>query len=172
MVDLLGVVMAGGKSSRYGKEKLLEVLNGKRVIDIVVGNLSLSSVKKILIAVSPNAPKTLHYCKRYDYILTPGTGYPEDIKFLLDKLSKPLLIVNGDSVFVDPVTINSFISRYHGRSMTAVVNLPNGKVYIGLNIAVPGDEVDEVVEFGNQLLSLNINTPEDLGRAETIVSKR
>ncbi|MGC8562766.1 MAG: NTP transferase domain-containing protein [Thermoplasmata archaeon] len=168
---MLGIVMAGGKSSRYGREKLLETIHGKRVIDIVVGNLSLSIVKGFFVAVSWNAPRTLEYCKRYDSIITPGISYPEDVKFLLEKFSRPLLVVNGDSVFVDPETINLFVSRYHGRSMTALVNSSGGKVYIGLNIAVPGDEEDEVVEFENHILSLNINTPEDLRRAEAIAYK-
>ncbi|MCW6159243.1 MAG: NTP transferase domain-containing protein [Thermoplasmatales archaeon] len=168
---MLGVVMAGGKSSRYGREKLLETIHGKKVIDIVVENLSLSIVKRFFIAVSWNAPRTLDYCKRYDSIITPGISYPDDVKFLLEKFSRPLLIINGDAVFVDPKTINLFASSYHGKSMTALVNSSGRKVYIGLNMAVPGDERDEVVEFKNHILSLNINTPEDLRRAETIAYK-
>ncbi|MGC8645239.1 MAG: NTP transferase domain-containing protein [Thermoplasmata archaeon] len=165
---MLGVVMAGGKSSRFGKEKLLETVRGKRIIDIVVSNLFASKIGGVVVAVSSNAPRTLEYCKRYRRIITPGDGYPEDVKFLLDMFQKPLLLLNGDSIFVDPGTIRRFISKFHGKSMTAVVRLKEGTVNIGLNIAVPGDEEDEVIDFENPLLALNINTPEDLRRAETI----
>jgi len=172
VVDVLGIVMAGGKSSRFGREKLMAELNGRKIIDITVSNISSSSVGKWKVAVSPNAPLTLEYCRKYDCILTPGSGYPEDVKFLLEKLKRPLLLLNGDSVFIDPLTIDIFLSRFNGRSMTAVVKDGDVAVNIGLNIAVPGDTEDEIFEFKNPILALNINTTDDLRRAELIASDR
>lgn len=167
---MLGIVMAGGKSSRFGDEKLIQDIHGRKIIDITIENISRSNVENYLIAVSKNAPRTMNYCEKYSIIETPGKSYPEDVAYLLKLFNKPLLLLNGDSIFVNTGIINDFLSRYRGRSMTAVIS-DNGYKYIGLNIAVPGDERDIVVEYGAPSLALNINTKEDLKEALNLVGK-
>ncbi len=162
--------MAGGKSSRFGSEKLIQEIQRRKIIDITVGNISRSNVESYLVAVSENAPLTMNYCKRYKTVETPGIGYPEDVSFLLEHFAEPLLLLNGDSIFVTDSLINDFLSRFKGRSMTAVIPL-NSPAYIGLNIAVPGDEKDVVVEYRDPLLALSINTKEDLKEALNLVGK-
>lgn len=170
MVNMLGIVMAGGKSSRFGDEKLIQEIHGRKIIDISIENISLSHVENYFIAVSRNAPRTMNYCKKYNIIETPGNGYPEDVLYLLKLFKKPLLLLSGDSIFVNTGIINDFLSRYSGRSMAAVISY-NGYRYIGLNIAVPGDEQDIIIEYKTPILALNINTKEDLKEAFNLVGK-
>ncbi len=170
MVDMLGIVMAGGKSTRFGKEKLIQMLSGQRLIDITVNNISRSNVEDYYVAVSMNSPETMEYCKKYKYVVTPGYGYPEDVLYLLNIFKKPLLLLNGDSVFIDSVIIDDFLSRYDGRSMAAVFKDKEYK-FIGLNIAVPGDDTDNIIEYKDPKLALNINTENDLMEAIKLVSK-
>lgn len=162
--------MAGGRSSRFGSEKLLQLLDDRRIIDITTSNISRSRIGKFFVAVSNNAPLTMEYCKRCNFIRTPGYGYPEDVKFLLDKFREPILLLNGDSIFIDPEIINNFVDKFQGRSMAAAV-IDGEYKFIGLNIAVPGDERDLIVVYDNNDLALNINTISDLIEARKRVSK-
>ncbi|MEM0128233.1 MAG: NTP transferase domain-containing protein [Thermoplasmatales archaeon] len=167
---MLGIVMAGGKSSRFGKEKLVQYLGEKRVIDIPIENISRSKVDEYYVAVSRNAPMTMEYCKRFNTIVTPGAGYPEDVAFLLRLFERPILLLNGDSVFIRPEIIDDFLSKFRGKSMAAVI-FDHGYKFIGLNIAVPNDQRDVLIEYDDSNLGLNINTAEDLREATRIVTR-
>ncbi|MEM1614326.1 MAG: NTP transferase domain-containing protein [Thermoplasmatales archaeon] len=168
---MLGIVMAGGKSSRFGKEKLIQYLGEKRIIDISIENISRSKVDEYYVAVSKNAPITMEYCKKFNTIVTPGAGYPEDVAYLLRLFERPILLLNGDSVFIGPEIINDFLSKFRGKSMAAVI-FDHGYKFIGLNIAVPNDERDVIIEYNDINLGLNINTAEDLKEATNIVTRQ
>ena len=56
--DVTGVILAGGKSSRFGTNKALVEINGSRLIDRVTG--SLSSIFKRIILIT-NSPQDYSY---------------------------------------------------------------------------------------------------------------
>ena len=160
------IIMAGGKGSRFGGEKLVAELCGKRVIDFIIGHMS-AVTNNFVIATSHNAPDTRKYLidLGYDVLNTPGLGYPQDVKFLQDNLRDDLLLLNGDAVFISPDVIRSFISKFEGKSMTGITLYKGTKVYIGLNIASPNSIEDIEIPIQGELIHLNINTREDLMEA-------
>ncbi len=163
---MLYIIMAGGKGSRFGGEKLIAELCRKHVIDY-----SIEHIKKVtrnfIIATSKNSPKTRKYVieSGYEYIETPGNGYPQDVKFMLDIFNDDLLLLNGDAVFINSNVIKYFLSKFNDRSMTGITIHNGSKIYVGLNIARPNSIDDlEIMLFGD-FIYLNINTKEDLMEA-------
>ncbi|MEM0162971.1 MAG: NTP transferase domain-containing protein [Thermoplasmata archaeon] len=168
---MLGIIMAGGKSSRMNTEKLILKVNGKMVIEYAIEAMQNSNVSEYYIAISPNAPLTARHL--HDHVIdTEGKGYCEDIAFLISKFKAPFLTLSGDSVFVRAQDINELLDHYTKNSMAGVVLIDNKINYIGLNIVVPGHIDDEPYYFKDPLLALNINTREDLERADNIMAER
>jgi len=146
-----GVVMAGGKATRFGEEKTMLEFRGKKLVDISCD--AVSSMLKCIVAISANAPNTAEYVmKRYEYIVTPGKGYVEDIRFLISVLKEPFLTVAADLPFLKPAHIREILGAYRGKSVSGVYR---GK-YVGVNI-VSGEE-EEIYEFSDPLIEVNINT--------------
>lgn len=156
--------MAGGKSSRMGREKPLLEFNGKRFLDISCEAIILSGLHCV-VAVSNNAPATYEYSKKkYEIIETPGIDYCTDVKYLYELLKEPFLTLVSDLPFVTFNDIKEFLQDYRGRSMAGVV-VKNGVVkYVGINIV--SKEVDDDIHiFKNDLLALNVNTEEEYEQA-------
>ncbi len=169
---MLGIIMAGGKSSRMNTEKLVLKVHGKMVIEYAIEAMQNSKVSNYYIAVSPNAPLTARYLSHENRIDTEGKGYCEDIAFLISKFKTPFLTLSGDSIFVHSDHINELLDHYTRTSMAGVVLIDNQINYTGLNIVVPGNIDDELYYFKDPLLALNINTREDLDLANAIMVKR
>ena len=156
-----GVVMAGGKSSRLGREKCILEIGEKKLIDIAVE--ALEGVVEYYVAISPNAPKTAEYVKRkYPHIETPGWGYVEDIKYIMKLIPIPFLTICCDLPFVRKSHIIEIINAFKGRSLATTYN---GK-YIGINIVASGG--DDIYEINDPLIAVNINTWSDLKKASFI----
>ncbi|MGC8496385.1 MAG: NTP transferase domain-containing protein [Thermoplasmata archaeon] len=170
---MLGIIMAGGKSSRMGSEKLVLKVHGKVVIEYAIEAMQNSKVSEYYIAISPNASLTARYLGNRERLLdTQGNGYCEDIALLISRFKVPFLTLSGDSMFVKSTHIDELIDHYTRNSMASVVIVDNKINYVGLNIVVPGNIDDEPYYFKDPLLALNINTREDLERADSIMAER
>ncbi|WP_296862053.1 NTP transferase domain-containing protein [uncultured Methanobrevibacter sp.] len=84
---IYGIVMAGGRGTRLKTpvEKPLFRLHNKPLIKYVLDNLNSSKlVEKIIIATSPNTPKTVDYIKNFNHEIldTPGVDYIHDLSMI------------------------------------------------------------------------------------------
>ena len=171
------VILAGGKSSRMGKEKPVLKVGGKPML-LRVYEEALA-VGETTVALSKNTPKTRELCLRegVPFVETPGRGYVEDVKWLLREFS-PFVSVSADLPFVKASDIGSIAKAFDGRvSLTGVLPLEKvprdlkpvvyrGYAIVGLNAV--GDEGEKFFELSNPLLALNANTPEELELADRI----
>ncbi|WP_297506998.1 NTP transferase domain-containing protein [Thermococcus sp.] len=171
------VILAGGKSSRMGKEKPVLRVGGKPMLLRVYGEAS--AIGETIIALSRNTPKTRELCLRegVPFVETSGSGYVEDVRWLLREFG-PFVSVSADLPFVKASDIGSIAKAFEGRvSLTGVLPLERVPVdvkpvvyrdyaIVGLNAV--GDEGEKFFELSNPLLALNVNTPEDLKLAERI----
>ncbi|AEC51911.1 hypothetical protein PNA2_0995 [Pyrococcus sp. NA2] len=170
------VVMAGGRSTRMGKEKpVLKVGDREMVLWVYE---EASKVGDTLVAISRNTPKTRELCIKMGipFIETPGKGYVEDLIFLLNELG-PFISVPADVPFLKASDIYEVMKEFRGESLTGVLPLEKvprdlspvvykGYAIVGLNGV--GFEGEGFVELSNPLLALNVNTPRDLEIANRI----
>ena len=198
---IYAILMAGGRGTRLKvpEEKPLFKLHEKPLIKYVVDNLKSSKlIDEIVIAVSPNTPKTTKYLQSSGDDLkildTSGEDYLKDLSFILDYFAKKstedvLLFINADLPFISTETIDYVIDYYlksdkDALSVLVPVNIFKdlgleysyefeGKVPSGLNVL----RSENIVQDENQLvivkveLALNINTIPDSEIAERLYFK-
>lgn len=169
------IILAGGKSTRMGKEKPVLKIAGREMLLRVYE--SASRVDEALVALSRNTPKTKELCFRegIPFIETPGKGYVEDVGWLLDEFG-PFISSPSDVPFVKPGDFYAIKKAFDGKeSLTGVLSLKRvpkdlkplvyqGYAIVGLNAV--GIEGERFFELENPLLALNVNTPEELKLAE------
>ncbi len=161
---MYGVVMAGGKSTRFGDEKQIQYFGKKRLIDIACEAV-IDAGLKCIVAVSKNALKTYDYVRRnYDFIDTTGIDYCNDVKFLLENLEKKFLTIASDIPFVTYRDVEEIIKNFKNNSLAGAVFIKNKIIHVGINIVYDNTE-DIIFLFSNKLLILNVNTRSDLERA-------
>ena len=179
---IYAILMAGGRGTRLKvpEEKPLFKLHEKPLIKYVVDNLKSSKlIDEIVIAVSPNTPKTTKYLQSSGDDLkildTSGEDYLKDLSFILDYISTETIdyvidyYLKSDkdalSVLV-PVNIFKDLGLEYSYEF-------EGKVPSGLNVL----RSENIVQDENQLviakveLALNINTIPDSEIAERLYFK-
>jgi len=171
------VIMAGGRSSRMGKEKPVLEVGGVPMLLRVYRETE--KVGETLVALSKNTPKTRELCLRegIPFVETPGNGYVEDVKWLLREFG-PFISVSADLPFIKASDIAGILRTFDGKtSLTGVLPLKlvpkdlkpvvyRGYAIVGLNAV--GTEGERFFELRNPLLALNINTPEELKLADRV----
>ncbi len=173
------IILAGGKSSRMGKEKPVLKIAGKEMLLRVYEQAE--KVDEVLIALSKNTPKTRELCRkeRVPFVETSGRDYVGDIQELLKEFG-PFISISADIPFVKACDFWLIKKAFDGkRSLTGVLPLSlvpkdlspvvyKGYAIVGLNAVA--EEGEEFFELSNPLLALNVNTPEDLEKAERVAS--
>ncbi|AGK60585.1 GTP:adenosylcobinamide-phosphate guanylyltransferase [Archaeoglobus sulfaticallidus PM70-1] len=169
---VLKVILAGGKSSRMGREKAVLKVGGKRLIERVLDAV-LDTSSDCLVALSRNTPETERFCKQNEipHIRTPGKGYVEDVVWILKEYGA-FISISCDIPFIRKDDIKAIERAFsEDISLTGCISLkkiPKGssckiyrdRVLIGINTVSEGEE--KFFEFENVLLALNINYPFDL----------
>jgi len=186
---IYSIVMAGGRGTRLKTpvEKPLFKLHNKPLIKYVLDNLNSSKlVEKIIIATSPNTPKTRDYIRDFDYEIldTPGVDYLHDLSFILDFFEGKspndiLLFINADLPFIYGECIDYILNSYFNQDKPALSTLIpvdifndlgmvyeyeyRGLVPVGVNILKSINEVQDETQLviNRQELAFNINTLQD-----------
>lgn len=195
---IYAILMAGGMGTRLKvpEEKPLFKLHDKPLIKYVIDNLKSSKlIDKIVIAVSPNTPKTTGYLESLhdDFLIldTSGEDYLKDLSYILEYFEKKskkdiLLFINADLPFISTETIDYVINYYLDNDNDALsVIVPvevfdelglkysyefNGCVPSGLNILRSENIIQEETQLllSKVELALNINTIPDSKIAEKL----
>ncbi len=171
------VILAGGRSSRMGREKPVLNVGGKPMLLRVYEQAKKAG--ETIVALSRSTPKTRELCLRegIPFVETPGRGYVEDVGWLLREFG-PFVSVSADLPFVKASDIALIRRAFDGRtSLTGVLPLGlvpkdlnpviyKGYAVVGLNAV--GAEGERFFELNNPLLALNVNTPKELKLARRI----
>ena len=192
--DITGVILAGGKSLRYGRNKALVEVDGKRLIERVI-NVMQPIFKSLMIIT--NTPR------QYDYLQLPmhediikglgplggvytgletissesGFFVACDMPFLQSDLIRHMVEIEGDFDAVVPKVdwkIEPLHAIYTKNCLPAIKQLIDAQGYqiieIFDNIRVRYVKEEEIRSFDSKLKSFfNVNSPgelTDVGRFE------
>ncbi|WP_409200510.1 NTP transferase domain-containing protein [Methanobrevibacter sp. DSM 116169] len=188
------IIMAGGLGTRLKTdvEKPLFLFNDTYLIDYVINNLKESLlVNEIFVATSPYTPKTEEYIKNNDFLTiidTPGSGFVNDLSFILDYFEKDndsdtLLFINADLPLISANCIDYVLKKYELSDKNSLsVYIPskflddlkidyeyefNGLVPSGLNILISQNTIQDEEELiiSKVELAININSLADISVA-------
>jgi adenosylcobinamide-phosphate guanylyltransferase len=172
------LLMCGGKGTRLGMgEKPLVTLAGRKLIEYVLDELWIC--EDIFAATTRNTPRTEKFLKRegVEVVRTSGAGYIEDMVEALRKLSiaEPVLIISADLFIVKNNLLSDIIDYYNRFTARALQTAYYDGAAAGINI-LDGMFLDEEQEEVTYRISrkdvVNINTPEDLKKAEMMIYGR
>jgi adenosylcobinamide-phosphate guanylyltransferase len=180
-MDMIALVMAGGKSTRMGlrKEKPLIKVNDKTMVERVLSVLNgIKELSEIIVAVSKYTPRTKKFLDdlKVKTIETPGNGYIEDMKFAIKKLknySRYFLTISADLPLIDKEVIYKILEWYKKSKKPALTVMVQTKDYeqlgikanykiirndklltpVGINI-IDGNEIDKET-IDEEILILN-----------------
>lgn len=175
-----GFILAGGKSKRFGEDKLLYELDGKKVIERVVKSAMKVCEEVFIIAKHP---------KKFEFLNVPvimdAFPFQASIVGLYTALSyteRPALILSGDIPLITPRILERLISAYQEPITLARTE---SKIHTLIGVYSPKilETVEEFLKRGNYKLYdlvkevgfktvnfsgeeafylLNLNTKEDL----------
>ena len=192
------LIMAGGKGARMecDTEKPIIELFGIPMIQHVIDALTKSKeVSDIIVATSPNTPKTSLYLQKQNIKIfqTPGNGYVEDLQYYIsenyhDNSDHIILTITSDLPLITNETIDHVLNEYNRSSKPAMcIAVPvdifreyglkpsivlGDVVPSGLNILRSNNKQqdEEVLKLGKIELAVNINSCDDIVFLENVLS--
>ena len=146
---MIGLVMAGGKGSRMEfstPEKLLLEYE-KPIIFHVIDSLNGSHCfSKVFAATSSNSPDTKYELEQrgIETLDTQGSGYVNDLNFLLQKMDGFVFVISGDLPLLDERIIQKLIELNSGNVWTSFLVSKEFLNSLGLksNLLINSDNID------------------------------
>lgn len=122
------IVLAAGKSSRMGKNKLLLKVNGKPLIRRVVDNALKSKVDQVIVVVGYEKDRIIEAlsgsnCRIvYNIEFEKGQSYSVKVGVqLVEEMAEAVLILPGDVALISSEAINKVIDDYRKSKAPIVV---------------------------------------------------
>jgi len=185
--EITGIILAGGKSTRYGRDKALVEIDGIRLIERVIRVMSSIFQRLILITNTPSEYTFLQLPMYEDLIKGLGpiggiyTGLEAisdeagffvacDMPFLNANLVRHIVKARGDVDAVVPRMgwkIEALHSLYSKRCLPVIKELIGSREYQVIKVfrktRVKYVDEDEIRSFDPQLRSFfNVNIPQEL----------
>jgi adenosylcobinamide-phosphate guanylyltransferase len=145
-VDIVALIMAGGKGTRFGgdTEKPMALFNGKPLIRRVIEAAKESErITEIYVAVTAYSPKTAQEAKKASVklIKTDGQGYHADVQQAVQdaNIKCPVLIVSADLPLLNGMFLDEIIGKYEesGKPALTVMIPEEALIEYGLSAVSP-----------------------------------
>jgi molybdenum cofactor cytidylyltransferase len=153
------IVLAAGRSTRFGSNKLLYKLNDETMIERVVKNCTESKADEVVVVVGFEADKIRQVlkglCCRIVLNSTFETGQSSSVVIGVKSVkdhAKAVMILPGDMAFVEVQHINKVIEEYNSTGAALVVASHMGRM--GHPILVDAALLDEVVKISEETFGL------------------
>lgn len=195
MVDEIAIViMAAGASSRFGDDKLLTVLSGKRLIDWSVDVAVESGVGSVFVVTNPLRPLgALHSSVSVIVNAKWRDGLSSSIRFALHVLSKTAfraaIFVPGDQPLLTPAVYQRMTELFQKKTLPLIVASFDGQARnpvllsrqlwetaikikgdVGLSIFARSNGV-KTIDCGDIASVLDVDKPADLIAIERLLSR-
>jgi len=197
-MGVAALVMAGGRGTRMrgSEEKLLLKVRDKPMIDYVLDALkSARGIDRIIVAISKHTPNTARRVRElsFEVFETPGIDFVSDMRSVIKDLGLgDVLIISADLPLVSSEFIEDILRRYEqcGKPCLSVMTTEESYrktrpkedlersqlIPTGINV-IDGERIDEPkLEQENFIttaidIAVNVNTPEDLQKAELLLDQ-
>jgi len=164
------LIMAGGKSSRFGSQKLAAEVCGRPLLEHSL-RASREFCSCTIIAVSEKTVEALEEkCsgELAECIEMGGHDYVEDLSFALSALrKKPVLVLPGDAVFRDIGVLERFVEEALRKDADVVTMIVKGLGPVGVSLfkTEGGSWADLLVHKEDVV---DVDFPGDLEAAEDV----
>jgi molybdopterin-guanine dinucleotide biosynthesis protein A len=122
-----GIVLAGGRSSRFGRDKLVERIDGRRLLDSAIDGVTPASTE-ILVVAAPDAVPVLPAGARliHDPVAFEGplAGVATGLRAARESM---VLVVGGDMPTLVGALMDSMLAALDARGIEAVVLEHDGR---------------------------------------------
>jgi molybdenum cofactor guanylyltransferase len=179
--SVLGVILAGGKSSRMGENKALLKINGVRFIDHMSSILFSVRPKLKGVIVSGSVPGT-SFIPDFYKDLGPLGGIASVIEHLNNDFFTHLLLVPVDMPFLNPQILNPLITelkrmkliqaiRYRDYELPLLLNISSSLLHF-LKIAIDDPKRRSIRWLLNQLNATELSLNPEHGKKFTNLNYR
>ncbi|QDI92161.1 molybdenum cofactor guanylyltransferase [Salicibibacter halophilus] len=123
-MNVAGLLLAGGRSSRYGRQKLFEAYHGEPLYHQSIVTMQNAGISSIYIVTNPELAPVF---QNHPVIIEeqPHGGPLRALHTAMEKLSTEpfdwLQVLAGDVPYVDAVTVRSVLQTAHKRSDAAII---------------------------------------------------
>lgn len=187
---MLGIVLAGGLSSRLGTDKVILPWQGENLLTKAVRTLQDCNLR---VKVSTRASRSLPEGFEYIFDEEENLGPLGALYSILRATSEPCLVIPCDLPFMQPATLQKLMAARTGTKLITTFKQSNtgfiealvaiyepaslpffaaakAKEIRQLNLVIPQELQDHVIYTPEESLPfLNINYPKDLARAIQIL---
>ena len=133
-MNIVGVILAAGESSRMGAAKQMLPFKGKTILQWVIGNAIASSLQKVIVVLGHQADLILPLIAGEDVTVICNTDYKSgqstSIKAGMKALPEgtdSVLFMLGDQPLVTPDTINNILYACQNSENPIVMPVFDGK---------------------------------------------
>jgi len=125
--DVSAIVLAGGRSSRFGRDKLAEPFSGRSLLEHAVDGVR-PIAREIVVVTRPGSGESPHGGAILVHDATPFEGPLVGLLTGLRQVTQPVvLVVGGDMPTMIPSVLQALIDRLDGPSVDAVVLEHDGR---------------------------------------------
>ena len=118
---MIGLVMAGGKGTRMdiSNEKLLLEYKKPVIFHVIDALKNSHCFSKVIAATSQNSPDTKQALEQrgIETLTTSGSGYTNDLNFLLQSMDGFMFVVSGDLPLLDEKIIQDITEKFNSESV-------------------------------------------------------
>ena len=118
---MIGLVMAGGKGTRMdiSDEKLLLEYKKPVIFHVIDALKNSHCFSKVIAATSQNSPDTKQALEQrgIETLTTSGSGYTNDLNFLLQSMDGFVFVVSGDLPLLDEKIIQDITEKFNSESV-------------------------------------------------------
>ena len=198
---IMGIVLAAGESSRFGRDKLKLPLGSKMVIDWVIEAATKSKLEEIVLVVKTGDRELLEIGEKYKVTVVFNPDYKKgmstSLHLALNELNKKesiagFCVLLGDQPFITPDIINLLIASFQKDNKEIVVpyyqDKPGNPVLFDMTWKdafkkITGDVGGRViikanpdrikrVDISSKAIIFDIDKEEDYSRARACFSER
>ena len=118
---MIGLVMAGGKGTRMDifDEKLLLEYKKPVIFHVIDALKNSRCFSQVIAATSQNSPDTKQALEQrgIETLTTSGSGYTNDLNFLLQSMDGFVFVVSGDLPLLDEKIIQDITEKFNSESV-------------------------------------------------------